>query len=276
MSDSSIPHSVVESPRAEPPQENAPKEISERAKAVALMVFGVGLFAITATVITVLRSGREMSDALIAAGTVVSAIAAGFIAWFTIKLTAATDRLSKLGKRQEEITYEQLRAMRRQADQMELEFIATHRPKLIVRSVDLRNAHMAGDSPNHLKMVFTCHYLIVNTGPTSATIVQATSTRSMVPNPRGWTPDDPVYTSDGDGVVGRELKSGESCVGTCDNGSELIGSVAARLPFPIYFLGYVVYEDSVGVRRRTGFFRRYEPKERNLVREKNRDYEYAD
>lgn len=165
----------------------------------------------------------------------------------------------------------------RQGNQLEREFIATHRPKLVVRSVMLRNALIPGEAPRDFKMGFTLHYLVVNVGPTTATIVQATSTRSMVPNPREWTPGDQVYTSDGDGIVGRELKSGESCAGTCDNGSGLIESVAARSPFfPIYFLGYVVYEDSAGVQRRTGFIRRYDLKERSLVREPNPDYEYAD
>jgi hypothetical protein len=45
---------------------------------------------------------------------------------------------------------------------------------------------------------------------------------------------------------------------------------------PVIFSGLVVYEDDIGTRRSTGFYRRYEPKNNSFVLVDDLDREYAD
>jgi hypothetical protein len=82
---------------------------------------------------------------------VVSAVAAGIIAWFTITLAGATERLWKAGEKQSQILSQQTAILGTQGDtavkQKEiarLQYLATHRPHLRVRHVSVVTAHHIG------------------------------------------------------------------------------------------------------------------------------------
>ena len=90
MSESPAPPLVVVSGTGVEPTSDPPKPASEYVKVIALFTFGAGLFVVGVAFVAALRGGRDVSDSWIAAGTIVSAIAAAFIAYFTFTLWDAT------------------------------------------------------------------------------------------------------------------------------------------------------------------------------------------
>ena len=91
--DPSASQGVIESDCSDAGREEALDQLAERGGALALTIFGLGGFSVAVAIIVVLKFGHAMSDALIATGTIVSAIATAVVAVFTIKLTGATKAL---------------------------------------------------------------------------------------------------------------------------------------------------------------------------------------
>jgi len=159
---------------------------------------------------------------------------------------------------------------------LEHEFISNHRPKLIVRSVLIESDLRAAGEPNHHTLRRVIRYHVVNIGATAATIVQSSTTRWFVPTPKALTPGDPLYGSDLS--LPNTLVSGEEWVGVCDADrlQESFAYAYHHSELPLYFLGHIVYEDDLKVRRRTGFLRRLAPQADGFIREDNLDFEYSD
>jgi hypothetical protein len=169
----------------------------------------------------------------------------------------------------------------RQGNQSEREFVSTHRPRLVVRSVSIERQAKPDGRPGYAAVMhYSIRYLVVNVGETAATIIRSSTTRYFLPTPKPWLiDDDNPYGSDLQESAPITLASGESWTGISD-GEELQKGLGQgytmMLSFPVYFLGNIMYEDRGKTKRQSGFIRRLNPRDFELLREVNPDYEYAD
>ncbi len=190
----------------------------------------------------------------------VTAIATVFIAIFTIVLASVSGRQAKLTRQAVELANK--------------EYVSTHRPRLILRDAILEAENVI--------------YLLLNVGDTKATIVESWILVEFVED---GTRMRPIRSFGHDDLKKLVLKGGESKELTYPIPNEV--SFAIRWPEAIrigiedkpgligktYFVGALVYEDDLGVKRRTIFRRRWDPGSLVFVRltpEEERDHEYAD
>jgi hypothetical protein len=96
---------------------------------------------------------------------IISAIATGVVAWFTIKLTAATAGLRDVADQQQRDTAAALKLTRDSLALARDEFNATHRPKLVVQSVQFVNVVVPADKSETIG----AWVRLANTGETAAT-----------------------------------------------------------------------------------------------------------
>jgi hypothetical protein len=147
------------------------------------------------------------------------------------------------------------------------EFVATHRPKIIVHGMD---AKLAGEG--ELRHV---NFRYVNAGDTDAFVTSIAShilwtKHSMVPAgielKRHEVIKDPILLPSG--------KNGFAITSDEVNFVTLVRS--GRAGHDIAFcVGVVVYRDTNGVERRTGFCRRYDSDRERWLKVEDQDYEYA-
>jgi hypothetical protein len=174
------------------------------------------------------------------------------------------------------VGYCQARLIRKSIDLARAEYISTHRPRIVLREANL--------------IAETIHYTLVNLGGTQATIIQSWIFAEFIEDGTRWRPlwpaaDDASISTQLTFIGGQSrdlqfalpdeisfaIKWPEAMrIGT-ERGPSVIGK--------IYFAGALVYEDSMGMKRRSIFRRRWDPHSLNFVRltpEQERDYEYAD
>jgi hypothetical protein len=155
------------------------------------------------------------------------------------------------------------------------EYISTHRPRIVLRDVYL--------------IADTIHYTLVNLGGTPATIIQSCISDEFVEDGMRWKP---LWPAAFEGPTTRLTFSGGE---SRDLQHPLTSGVGFAIRFPdslrigienrpgvtgkVYFIGALIYEDSLGMKRRSIFRRRWNPDSLTFVRltpEQERDHEYAD
>jgi hypothetical protein len=193
----------------------------------------------------------------------VAAVAGLIVAGFTFALWRSTRRM-------QEITAATL-------DHLRAEFLATHRPQIIVRMGWLVPQSNPSDDVNSHYVVT---YQLVNVGTSLAQLVSLSvgEVWDTLADPKPISVD----------LSGDEIDRSASTT-VLTPGEKLpqlhLGSVSKERYFPgIYmaeryeyvFFGQIVYEDANHTRRETGFCRRYDAKRKRFVRVDDPDYEYTD
>jgi hypothetical protein len=185
------------------------------------------------------------------------AIATIFIAAFTFNLKRSTDRLWKAGKKQIRLARD--------------EFDATHRPRLAIRRVW---AQLATNEAVNIE------FTIVNTG--EAPIVSwIWNAQILLLDVLGEVHFILTYDSKTQKSQVGPLEVGEGRVTTFVDHVSLDPSdflkISRKSKF-LHIVGFVAYVDKVGVTRRTGFFRFYDPDVHRfrLVYDSEYELEYQD
>lgn len=184
------------------------------------------------------------------------------IAWFTIVLTISTIGLWRS-------THLLWGAGKEQFQLIRKEFISTHRPRIVLREVDRTNG--------------TICYMLVNIGNTEATIVEGwiileeLFVNHPIRNLRSFAHDDLGRLRFAPG----EIKDLTIPPGIGDLFIRFPNAARIQTPEPqksgeVHFTGAIVYEDSLGYRRRSVFRRSWHHGRQCFCRMDNPDYEYAD
>lgn len=187
------------------------------------------------------------------------------IARYTWWLAALTGTLTLATIGLMSATFFQIRLARK-------EFNATHRPEVIVHNFEVSREFLGPD-----KEAICAQFVVANKGTADAIIQDIAGNIFLTKHLR------PGVTMPSLGYQGRSLAAGEiisdvAIIGTPMNASNLhfeAGFGAAFSSFKLWCIGRIVYEDSEGRRRETGFCRSYEPDGGRWVREPQSDYEYT-
>jgi hypothetical protein len=176
----------------------------------------------------------------------------------------------------------QLILLRRQVAGARAEFNATHRPRIAVRQVSLKDAGGTTD-----QSMFGAEYVVANTGDTYARIIEVNA-RLWVTEANENLPAVPPY--------GRSVFK-ERCIAPGESGkfahSECVGNIdqprfrdlSLRIKINrhmtvsrsgMLFLGYVIYEDGNKIRRTTAFLREYRYDLQRFEPIRHPDYEFQD
>ena len=175
----------------------------------------------------------------------------------------ATEKAAEAGKKQTEVSIK--------------EFVSTHRPKVIVRSVTI-------EPPSHPALPIEegkplkIQGAVVNIGDTPTEIIESNIT-ILVAGPTFYarTPFGPAENN----INGVKLVPG---------GAYTFWATAEQIDFKntpeiislrrgekvIYFFGFISYRDDIGNMRRTAFCRKYNPETERFDQTSDPDYEYAD
>lgn len=174
----------------------------------------------------------------------------------TICLWLDTKRLAEDAKSQSADLKESLKLARE-------EFNATHRPKITVRYVKI---DMKNPTADHK---YSIEFGIVNVGDADAKIINICS--RIIEGEGPWT-----YGS-------REVRFDESNISThrLRPGTLHICSTIKDFPFGTksnnwFVVGCIRYEDGNGIKRQTGFVRRYKASKMTWEKYKYEEFEYAD
>lgn len=148
------------------------------------------------------------------------------------------------------------------------EFIATHRPRILVHSF-----HYSSEGADKIGAMFS----YVNTGASAATVEAIAGQIAEVFEIPSRAPSIGPQK-----LVGKKLAGGEEAMFTISSSlthkQMVIDGERKRRGHSYLFAvctGYVAYSDELGIRRKTGFCRRYDPDTRSWLRVENSDYEYA-
>ena len=150
------------------------------------------------------------------------------------------------------------------------EFIASHRPKIIIRGFRLLHQ----DMPIGKKINFA--FTAQNIGDTGAKIIEyrnGTFIQFAIQN----IPSDLSFPTAENLLPNLVLESGVSQLFPGDSGEKLLEDKRTQIysgKSALYCMGIIVYCDEIGTRRETGFCRRYRPSE-NRWEVIDCEYEYA-
>jgi hypothetical protein len=189
---------------------------------------------------------------------IISAIATGFVALFTIKLTAATAGLRNAADQQQRDTRDALKLTRDSLGLARDEFNATHRPELIAREV------FWGPRNEEIR------YTLVNKGRNSCTIIESAFEL------RGSESGQALRTEGNNEIAEahRILAPGQfhDIAYTIDTEEEgltagFMTAASQRSGYlsECFFRGTILYEDATGVRRRYAFTRRCEGRSQTFL-----------
>jgi hypothetical protein len=175
----------------------------------------------------------------------------------------ATEKAAEAAKKQTEVAIN--------------EFVSTHRPKVIVRSVTIEPpTHPA--LPIEEGVPIKIRGTVVNIGDTPTEIIESNIT-ILVAGPTFYvrTPFGPADNS----INGRKLVPGGAWTFWVtadqvdfDNTPKIVA--LQRGEKVIYFFGFISYRDDIGNMRRTAFCRKYNPETERFDQTNDPDYEYAD
>jgi hypothetical protein len=191
-------------------------------------------------------------EAVTAAATIVLAILTLVLAVSTVFLWLATRGTLKLAR---------------------AEFNASHRPKLIVRELMLLRG--AGLEPTA-----DVRYVIANIGDGPAEIVESYLICQLVSD--GTL--SPLQPIEGANPIGRETINPGAHIFREETSNFSHRSIAinymksqhGQIHDHFFFRGFIIYQDRMGIRRRTAFSRAYDPEARRFRLSDDPDYEYAD
>ena len=184
---------------------------------------------------------------------IVEALSTFIIAVFTITLWHATTMQAQL--------------TRKSIDLARSEFLATHRPKVIVRFIQ-RPIFNERNMP-------TIYITVANIGSSRATIEAFGADLARL-GPNGWLP--PGLNAGAIPIAPIHLGSGQRYthevtgrVSTLENDFDEFGGTEI-----IYAIGEIRYRDGNGVLRETGFYRRYDNRAKKFTPSPRDDEEYVD
>lgn len=190
------------------------------------------------------------------------------VAILQVWLGFRTDRTARLGL---EIANRQMLIQGKQTDIVEkqhavgrLQFIATHRPRLVIRDVHI------GDTGYVAPVVIMA--TVANLGATAATVVRSTGFGCVAEEPLPW----PRLTGDtpnpfGDATIG-DGKSVRVSIST-DYTNASLGDWKRNPGWSLYFIGSIVYSDDAGNIREVRFARRYDSRTGRFTAISDPDYE---
>ena len=207
----------------------------------------------------------------------ISALGGMAVAGFTLMLWISTDKLWKASATQ-------LCQAQTQLDLAREEFIATHRPRLVVRGVGFAQGDGGDDSEPE-----SVEFVIANVGETDAHVLRAHAAVWLSKIDEHQPPEPPYDTAPVPELSDTKIRDGRTYIGryTPDVSLlRLIASHAALRPhdrtLAIRFVGYIEYADSIqGAERgqyRMAFCRSYQFELGRFVRENppDPDYEYGE
>lgn len=205
---------------------------------------------------------------------IITAIATACVAWFTIKLTAATAGLRDVADQQQRDTKEALKLTRDSLTLTRDEFNATHRPEIIAHSFELVREQIE-DGGHVTGYAIGARFAVVNKGTSDAVI---SDIGGRIVFDEHFRPGVPLPTV---GIQGRTLAAGEvlrNIVIPGDPDQSATADFNAAYPAPgnprLLCVGLIVYEDIEGRRRETGFCRSFAKGDR-WVREDDSEHEYS-
>jgi hypothetical protein len=230
---------------------------------------------------------EDHGEAIIAAATALLVLVTAGLAVYTALLWRATKRLAEDAQRnsarQAEEMKESLRIATLQAETASKSFIATHRPRLVVRQVGY--VEYVATPASEIAIRYAVH----NVGDSQARILgisenvwlpAATENLPSVPPYKSMTPKNVVLNS-GDWLafeykppveMQEQLGFLLGFLGQVDASAKEVQSDAE----PILFLGNVVYANELGNLRTTAFLRRYNAATGRFDSINHPDYEYQD
>jgi hypothetical protein len=204
---------------------------------------------------------QSINANLVAWSAAISALAAVAIMWFTGTLSDTTEEMQR-------ITNDTLNELR-------VDFVATHRPNLVIRSVGYEEREADGFPSG----VVT--FLIANTGKSDA-IIEEASFLAWQPKPGEDRAAKPPYAKPTGNWPTGKIRDGD-VVEWEHNGEERLWAILSEAKdsntaVRLFFLGYIVYSDvAEGEDRghyRMGFCRAYDGKRFCPEERPDPDYEY--
>jgi hypothetical protein len=183
-------------------------------------------------------------------------------------------------RRQTTLINKQATLMERQTGIADRTLIATFRPRLLVRSVLLKQNSSAEESGNRDEP-WRIKFTVSNVGGSQATIVLLVSGGSLIE--AGKVPAEPPYAELIDMRPQLTLIPGQHQEFTVPVSEEIGRSLwewnkwpsAARASY-VFFLGYIRFVDEGKMTRSYGFCRLYDPDTHRFGVVQDPDYEYAD
>jgi hypothetical protein len=196
----------------------------------------------------------------------ITALSTAIIAAFTVILGIFTISLA--------------RSTRKAVETAQAEFVASHRPRLIIREIQCLTSRT--------RQNIELRYVVANIGDTSAEIVESHIEIQEVPD--GMLR--PLQPIEGANPIGRRtVAPGRHIFDECSSTVSIMSLVVSRMSdqrrLPkgradlnenraVCFRGFVIYIDRNGIQRRTGFCRVYDSKVERFYPLDDPDYEYAD
>jgi hypothetical protein len=145
------------------------------------------------------------------------------------------------------------------------EFVATHRPKIIVYGMEV--SLPGDDKPRHV------HFRYVNAGDTDASV---TSIESHIHYSKGMVVRAGLELRRHDVIKQPILvRSGANGVAITPDGAGFINLVRSGKEGVVFCVGVIVYRDSNSIERRTGFCRWFDGKSERWKKLEDDDYEYS-
>lgn len=209
-------------------------------------------------------------------GTVALAFITAVLAYFTYGLWKDARETSKSAKRDMRRSLAISRLSARAArDGVKLgsdEFLASHRPKIIVRNIFFSTSVTEGQSPKKN------HFYIANVGDSVANVVWAGIWVFHSVNIKfdELPMERPYESKDGNISIVAKLHPGEGLrlpIGDADLSLNIVDGMFADIP---YVMGWVAYLDDRGINRRTYFCRRWNEATGRYRPIDDPDYEYAE
>lgn len=161
--------------------------------------------------------------------------------------------------------------------EMKKEFLASHRPRFIVRNVTMKpQSHPS--LPVEPGKPLQIEWVVVNVGATPAAIIEGNATRLI--GGKSFEARTP-YSPERNHMKGISLTPGEAYtfVLTADEiDFQNVGKMSTIRDGEqiIYFFGFLVYIDNIGIKRRTAFCRKYDYRAERFTIVEDPDYEYKD
>ncbi|MHB1210596.1 MAG: hypothetical protein ACYC1I_12965 [Acidimicrobiales bacterium] len=205
--------------------------------------FGVGLIAVIGLAA---YDSQPIGVFLSAIGPAIAALATIYIAWFTLELRNSTDKLWGASR-------EQMKLARS-------EFLATHRPDLVVRSFLFTKLPDAPDDTS-LTDTYQITFWIANRGRSPASLISSRfqtffGLTGLVPGRNELLLNPLAPWNDARATIAPGANIQHDVTGQASS-VRLAAIDMGMDKTDLYFLGRIVYEDSEGTRREIGFGRQY-------------------
>ena len=228
---------------------------------------------------TKVKLEKSLNDKVLVYSTLALTVATILLALFTYRLWSATVKMSKDAKdtsdRQAAEMTKSLEFTQKSIDLAKQEFVFTHRPRLIIRSISVKTRDNPLFGLENGKP-FQFEWCVVNTGDSPCEIVESSINTSWDTIPfdtKSLYFDQPMMN-------GKRILPGafEPFKFTSDivfDGPPVQHTLQTEKK-AIYFYGFIKYRDDITTVRYTAFCRSYDPVAKRFIASDNSDCEYAD